>query len=99
MENLTIEEQIGVRELLEIKGQLKGLVRNKSIIKVIDQPAELKIDKGLFKGELQGRLVKVYNNVNEDWIKFCKINNQFKMQDLYSLALNEFVEKYKKALK
>ena len=95
MTNFTIEEQIGIRELLEVKGQLKGLVRNKSIIKVIDQPTELKVDKELFKGELQGRLVKVYNNVNEDWIKFCKVNNQFKMQDLYSLALLEFINKYK----
>lgn len=96
MENLTIEEQIGVRELLEIKGQLKGLVKNKSIIKVITQPVELKVDKTLFKGELRGRLIKVYDNVNNDWQAFCKSNNQFKMQDLYSMALISFIDKFKK---
>ena len=88
-----------VRELLEMKDQLKELIqdhnRSKSIIDVIE-PAELKVDNTLFKGELKGRLIKVYENVNDDWIVFCKNNNQFKMQDLYSIALLEFIEKYNK---
>jgi transposase len=88
-----------VRELLDMKEQLKELIlyhnRSKSIIDVIE-PLELKIDKNLFKGDLKGRLIKVYDNVNNDWIEFCKNNNQFKMQDLYSMALLEYIEKYSK---
>ena len=87
-----------VNELIGMKDELKLLIleynRSKSIIDVIE-PAELKVDKELFKGELKGRLIKVYDNVNKDWIKFCKVNNQFKMQDLYSLALLEFINRYK----
>lgn len=88
-----------VQELLEMKDQLKELIqdhnRSKSIVNVIE-PQELKVDKDRFEGSLKGRLIKVYDNVNNEWIKFCKNNDQFKMQDLYSIALLEFIEKYKK---
>ena len=85
-----------IKELLDMKEQLKELIqnynKNKNIIDV--DIHELKIDKSKFEGELEGRLVKIYANINEDWKKFCKEHNQFKMQDLYSLALLEFMEKY-----
>ena len=88
-----------VKELLSMKDDLKELIqyhnRNKNIVDVID-PIELKVDKARFKGGLKGRLIKVYNNVNNDWIEFCKSNNQFKMQDLYSIALLDYIEKFKK---
>ncbi|MBY6798227.1 hypothetical protein HYH85_18680 [Clostridium botulinum] len=88
-----------LKELLEMKEQLKEIIqeynKNKNIIDVPEDP-ELKVDLNKFKGELKGRLIKVYDNINKDWIKFCKKNNQFKMQDLYSLALLEFMNKYKK---
>lgn len=93
----TLEE---VKELLNMKEQLKEVIqhynKSKNVIDVPEDP-ELKIDKDKFKGELKGRLIKVYDNVNDDWIKFCKKNSQFKMQDLYSQALIEFIEKYRNA--
>lgn len=86
----------GLLELLEIKDQLKELIQNNNNnINNIDL-YELRIDKSKFNGDLKGRLIKVYENVNVAWIKFCKANAQFKMQDLYSMALLEFMDKYKK---
>ena len=86
-----------VKELLELKDSLKEVVqeynKNKNIID-IPGPEELKIDIDSFKGTLSNRVIKVYDNINKDWIKFCKKNKQFKMQDLYSQALKEFIEKY-----
>lgn len=86
-----------IKELLGMKEQLKELIQNynksKNIIDV--HIHELKMDKSKFDGELEGRLIKVYNNVNTQWKEFCNRNNQFKMQDLYSMALLEFMEKYK----
>jgi len=88
-----------VKELLSMKDDLKELIqyhnRNKNIVDVIES-IELKVDKARFKGGLKGRLIKVYDNVNNDWIEFCKSNNQFKMQDLYSMALLDYIEKFKK---
>lgn len=86
-----------VKELLELKDSLKEVVqeynKNKNIID-IPGPAELKIDIDSFESTLSNRVIKVYDNINKDWIKFCKKNKQFKMQDLYSQALKEFIEKY-----
>lgn len=95
------EEIKGLLELLEIKDQLKELIQNNNKSKnIIDVDLhELKIDTSKFDGELKGRLVKVYENINANWIKFCKSYNEFKMQDLYSLALLEFMDKYKKDIK
>ena len=87
-----------VKELLSMKDDLKILIqeynRSKNIVDVIE-PVELKVDKTRFKGELKGRLIKVYDNVNNDWIEFCKSNSQFKMQDLYSMALLDYINKFK----
>jgi len=88
-----------VKELLEMKDQLKEVIQqyNKDKKKVnVHEQHELKVDKEKFKGELKTRLIKVYGNVNNAWIKFYKSNSQFKMQDLYSVALAEFIEKYSK---
>jgi len=97
-DDLLIKE---VKELLDMKDDLKELIhyhnRNKNIVNVIE-PVELKVDKDKFKGGLKGRLIKVYDNVNNDWIEFCKSNSQFKMQDLYSMALLDYIEKFKKEI-
>ncbi|MCB2362201.1 DUF4250 domain-containing protein [Clostridium estertheticum] len=88
-----------VKELIGMKEQLKEVIQsyNKNI-NIIDVPLpqELKFNKDDFNGEVKTRLIKVYDNVNEAWIDFCKVNSQFKMQDLYSIALLEFIKKYKK---
>jgi hypothetical protein len=88
-----------VKELLGMKDQLKEVIQeynnSKNVIDVME-PMELKVDKTKLKGELKGRLVKVYDDVNDAWVEFHKRNNQFKMQDLYSIALLECIEKYSK---
>lgn len=87
-----------IKELLGMKEQLKELIQNyNKSINIIDVPIhELKIDKDKFDGDPEGRLIKVYGNVNKKWKEFCNKNSQFKMQDLYSLALLEFMERYDK---
>ncbi|MBX4267174.1 hypothetical protein [Clostridium estertheticum] len=86
-----------IKELLEMKEQIKEVIQNynKSITPINEKvQQDLKIDKNKLSGELKSRLIKVYDNVNVEWITFCKNNNQFKMQDLCSVALLEFIEKY-----
>lgn len=86
-----------VKELLGMKEQIIEVIKiyNKSIkAENTEVQQELKIDKSKLQGVLKSRLVKVYDNINDDWISFCKNNNQFKMQDLYSIALSEFMKKY-----
>lgn len=86
-----------VKELIEIKEEIKEVIqkynKDKNVIDVMGQK-ELKIDSSKFEEEVKGRFVKVYKNINTDWIEFCEKNNQFKIQDLYSQALKEFMDKY-----
>lgn len=88
-----------VKELLEMKDQLKEVIqsynKNKNIIDILEIQ-ELKIDMSKFEGDTKGRLIKIYSNVNDAWMEFCKVHNQFKMQDLYSMALLEYIDKYNK---
>jgi len=86
-----------IKELLEMKEQIKEVIQNyNKSVKAINEEVQqdLKIDKDKLHGALKSRLIKIYDNVNVDWITFCKNNNQFKMQDLCSIALLEFIEKY-----
>lgn len=41
------------------------------------------------------RSFKLYKNVSEEFTKFCNENKTYKVQDLVSSALEEFMEKYK----
>lgn len=87
-----------LQELLDIKDQLKALVpKDNSKTTIIDiEIPELKINSGLFEGDVKSRYIKVYENVNNIWLEFAKENSHYKMQDLYSQALMEFVKRYKK---
>jgi len=91
----TLEE---VKELLKLKDSLKEVVqyynKSKNVIDIMEV-SELKIDSNRFTKDLSNRLVKVYTNINENWMKFCKKYKQYKIQDLYSQALLEFMDKYK----
>ena len=99
--NKSISEEMldNIKELLEMKEQLKEVIqeynKSKSIVDI--ELPKLELNKGKFKGEPTNRLIKVYKNINDNWIKFCKEEySEFKMQDLYSMALMEFMERYSK---
>ncbi|MBU5228104.1 hypothetical protein KQI36_15840 [Clostridium senegalense] len=83
-----------LKELLKMKKDLKNIIENYNISINDNKSNNLEIDISKFSKEVSSRLVKVYSNVNSQWIEFCKKHNQYKMQDLYSLALIEFIEKY-----
>lgn len=60
--------------------------------KGIIEKDELKINK--FKGEPENRTYKIYPEVLKAFNKFCKEHRQYKVQDLISQALWEFIKKY-----
>ena len=82
-----------LKELLSLKDDLKQLIQQYHISKnVIDvEPIELKV-KAIT--EVKQRLFKIDVEVLEKWDKFIASNKQFKVQQLSSLALLEFIEKY-----
>ena len=45
--------------------------------------------------EIVSRSFKIYRDVMEDFSKFCKKNNNYKVQDIISFALRKFMDEYK----
>ena len=82
-----------LKELLSLKDDLKELIQqyhnSKNIIDV--EPVELKIKPA---PEIKQRLFKVDVEVLKNWDKFIAEHREFKVQDIISQALSEFVEKY-----
>lgn len=88
-----------LKEIIHMKDKLKEVIQ-KYKDDVLKQEENinnnLDIDLSLFDGEVKNRVVKVYNNVNEDWKELSENWRQYRQQDLISLALYEFIQKYKK---
>lgn len=82
-----LNELIGMIEPL--KEVIEGYNRNKNIIEV--KQIELKAKAVT---EVKQKLFKVDVNVLEQWDKFIADHKEFKVQQLISLALEEFINKY-----
>lgn len=48
-----------------------------------------------FKGNTISRSFKLYEPIQKEFLKFCKKNNKYKVQDILSTLLAEAMEKYK----
>lgn len=83
-------------ELVNIKTDLIKIVeeykRNTNIIEV----PELKIDNSKLTGEVKLTTIRVYSDIMEKFKDFSESYKEYSKQDLYSMALFEFMEKYKK---
>ena len=56
------------------------------------QTEKFKVDD--FEGDIVVRSYKLYEPIQKDFLEFCKRNNKYKVQDILSQALKEFLDKY-----
>lgn len=86
--------ELKLLELIELLEPIKSLIedyeRNKNIIEV--NSIELK-PKAITK--VKQKLFKIDVDILEQWEEFVLNHKEFKVQQLISLALEEFIEKYK----
>lgn len=86
--------ELKLLELIELLEPIKSLIedyeRNKNIIEV--NSIELK-PKAITK--VKQKLFKIDVDILEKWEEFVLNHKEFKVQQLISLALEEFIEKYK----
>lgn len=47
-----------------------------------------------FEGDIVVRSYKLYEPIQREFLNFCKRNNKYKVQDILSQALKEFLDKY-----
>lgn len=94
-----IKKLIGVKEniieLAQLKDNIVEMLKDYNLNKNIIDIPELKIDSENFTGDIKAKTFKVYQSVLDDFIEFSEKNN-YKMQDLISQAIYEFVNKYKR---
>jgi len=89
-------------ELINLKPDLIDMLQDyKSNEKIIHTENDniisiLNIDIPELQGDLINKSIKVYDNIARQFDKVCSQYSSIKRQDLYSLALLEFIEKYKK---
>ena len=57
------------------------------------QTEKFKVDD--FEGDIVVRSYKLYEPIQREFLQFCKMNNKYKVQDILSQALKEFLDKYK----
>ena len=57
------------------------------------QTEKFKVDD--FEGDIVVRSYKLYEPIQREFLEFCKRNNKYKVQDILSQALKEFLDKYK----
>ena len=55
------------------------------------QTEKFKVDD--FEGDIVVRSYKLYEPIQREFLEFCKRNNKYKVQDILSQALKEFLEK------
>lgn len=83
-----------LEELIQLLEPLKEVVkeynRNKNIVEI--KPKELNPPAIT---EVKQKLFKIDVNVLEEWEHFVRKNKQYKVQNLISLAIKEFLDKYK----
>ncbi|HDO9660872.1 TPA: hypothetical protein P5Q24_003881 [Clostridioides difficile] len=66
--------------------------KSQSSSKVVEAD-KLKIND--FEGNTVTRSYKIYEDVQKEFVDFCEANKKYKVQDIISQALFEFIEKYK----
>lgn len=55
----------------------------------------LKIDSSVLEGDIIPRTFKLYRNTSEKFTKFCNEHRELKMQEIITVALEEFIENHK----
>lgn len=78
---------------MEINGKLDEVYSWYSKEKNLIEQEELKINK--FEGNPINRTFKLYPHIQNQFKKFCEEHNTYKVQDIISQALYEFMIKYK----
>lgn len=76
----------------QVKELIKQRDREESIIEIT--PPKLEI-KPMQEGKIISKTYKINSVVVDDFTKFCKDHSSYKVQDIISVALKEFIDKYK----
>lgn len=88
-------------ELINAKDEILNIVKEhrdgtyyKDTTNIIEVVAPIRIHIKEFKTNAKSTSVRIYNETLEKWKRFCNQNKKYSNQDLLSMALEEYIEKY-----
>jgi actin-like ATPase involved in cell morphogenesis len=82
-------------EIFEVINAFKENLYYKDITNVIEVVASNEIQIKDFDSEAKGTSFRVYDETLTKWKEFCNKHKKYNNQDLASMALEEYIEKYK----
>lgn len=83
-------------DIFEVISAFKNGVYHKdttNVIEVITATEGIHIKE--FNSQARGTSVRIYDETLQKWKKFCNKNKKYSNQDLISMALEEYIDKYK----
>lgn len=90
-EGYFVKEETLLQRIIRLEEQQGALLK---LLKV-NEKKELKIDSSVFEGDVIPRTFKLYKNTSEKFTQFCNEHRELKMQEILTVALEEFMEKNK----
>lgn len=90
-EGYFVKELTLIKRIERIEKQYEELLELLSNTK--EEP--LKINSSVLEGDITQRTFKLYKNTSEKFTKFCNKHKELKMQEILTVALEEFIENHK----
>ncbi|ELC8411508.1 hypothetical protein QYB62_002867 [Clostridium perfringens] len=91
VEGYFIKEETLIKRIERLEEQQKEILELLSSTK----KETLRIDSSVLQGDIIPRTFKLYKNTSKKFTEFCNEHRELKMQEILTVALEEFMEKHK----
>lgn len=91
VERYFIKEETLIKRIERLEEQQKEILELLSST----ERKSLRIDSSVLEGDIIPRTFKLYKKTSEKFTKFCNEHRELKMQEILTVALEEFIEKHK----
>lgn len=91
VEGYFIKEETLIKRIERLEEQQKEILELLSST----ERKSLKINSSVLKGDIIPRTFKLYKNTSEKFTKFCNNHRELKMQEIITVALEEFMLNHK----
>lgn len=91
VEGYFIKEETLIKRIERLEEQQKEILELLSITK----KETLRIDSNVLQGDIIPRTFKLYKPISLKFTQFCNEHRELKMQEIITVALEEFMEKHK----
>lgn len=91
VEGYFIKEETLIKRIERLEEQQKEILELLSST----ERKSLKIDSSVLQGDIIPRTFKLYKNTSKKFTEFCNEHRELKMQEIITVALEEFMKKHK----